>query len=315
MPTNPPPDILDRDLSKAWVRDRIDQASPMIQEVVNHGVAAFMRCSKTARGGNEHLAILMPYLHLLEMVDGVQILLAEAAPVPAQLQLRSAFEALLTIEYITETDTMRRAYAYLVGDVRDRIATYRRMDPKTPEGKQMHARIDADESARDMRKPDIPDLDSRIENLETMLKKPHWKEAYGEFRALQRRLKRRPSWHQLYGGPENIELLAVHLKRGGQYEILYRRWSKTAHAADAVQRILTKGERGGAAIRRVRDPSEFDTIVTLAVTFALAATRRILSFYRPGEKWEQWYVREVRDTFLKFHGPEPELEMEGKRGR
>ena len=308
MPTKPPTDLFDRDISKAIAREWIDLATPMLVEIVNHGVAAFARCSTTAKGGDEHLAILMPYRHLLEMIDGVQILLGEAAPDPAQLLLRSAFEALLTTEYITEADTVRRGHAYLVGDIRQRLATYRRMDRKTPEGKQMHERIDADESARDMRIPDIPDLDARIENLEILLKKPHWREADEQFQDLQRRLKRRPLWHHLYGGPENIEFLSVHLKRGGQYEILYRQWAKRAHAADTVQRILTKGDKGGPAFRRVRDPSEFVITVTLAVTFVLAATRRILSFYRPNEKWEQWYFREVRDTFLKFIGPEPEHE-------
>lgn len=304
MPTNPPEKILDRHLSKALVQGRINLVTPMLEEIVNHGVAAFSRCSLTAKGKDEHLAILMPYRHLLEMIDGVQVLLAEAAPIPARLQLRSAFEALLTIEYITEKDAIRRAHAYLVADVRDRLAIYRRMDPTSREGRQAHKRIRTDAHVQNMRIPDVPDLGARIQGLERLLREPRWKEADDEFRATQTKIKGRPLWHQLYEGPDNIEALAVHLRRAAQYDILYRQWSKTAHAADAVRRILTKTEKGKPGIRRVRDPSEFDDVASFAATFGLMATRRILSFYRRGEMWayNRWYMEEIRETYTRLHG-------------
>lgn len=169
MPTNPPTGLLDRHMSKALAREWIDVATPMLTEVVNHGVAAFARCSKTAKGADEHLAILMPYIHLVEMIDGVHILLVGAAPTPAQLQLRTVFESLLTIEYITEGDTIRRAYAYLVADIQGRLATYRGMDLKSVEGRRKQERITTDRYAQEMQVPDIPDLAARIDSSKTPL--------------------------------------------------------------------------------------------------------------------------------------------------
>lgn len=305
MPTKPPTDLFDRDISKALVREWIDVAIPMIQEVVNHGVAAFTRCLTTAKGGDENLAILMPYLHLLEMTDAVEILLAEAAPIPAQVQLRSTFEALLTIEYITKAAAPRRAFAYLVADIHRRLASWRAMDPNTPEGRRGRERIATDAYTQDMRIPDIPDIRARIENLETLLQKPDWREANVEYRRLKKILKRRPAWYQLYDGPKNLEELATHLGWPAHYDILYRPWSEAAHAHDAVYRKLTEGAKGEPAIHRVRDTSEFGTVVSLVVTFTLRATRRILSFYRPEElpAYKSWYLREVRESFMRFLPP------------
>ncbi len=305
MPTNPPTRLLDRDLSKALIREWINLANPLLREVVNYGVAAFARCLQTGKGGSENLAILMPYLHLLEMVDGIQILLAEAAPSPAQLQLRSAFEALLTIEYITEADTMRRAHAYLVTDIYRRLATIRAMDPNTAEGKRARERMAADAYTGSTQLVSIEDSEAAIKIIETTLQKPHWKEASVEYQMLKRSLKRRPVWHQLYGGPKSVEKLATYLNRPAHYDILYRPWSETAHASDTIYRKLTAERAGEAAVRRLRDTAEFHNTVGLAVTFALRATRRILSHYRPQEipAFTQWYVREVREAFARFVGP------------
>ena len=105
MPTSSPKGLLVRDLSKAESREMVDAAIPLLQEVVNYGLAVFARCSARPDGHDENLAIPLPFHHLLEMIDGVQILIAEAAPVTARLQLRSAFEALLAIEYVTPVRT------------------------------------------------------------------------------------------------------------------------------------------------------------------------------------------------------------------
>lgn len=119
---------------------------------------------------------------------------------------------------------------------------------------------------------------------------------------------RRPQWYQLYGGPENLEALATHLNRPAQYDYLYRHWSQTVHAGGAVYRKLTKGPEGGPAVRRIRDISEFKTVANLATYFGMQATQRILSFYRPEEipAFNKWYVREIRESYLKFVDPKPE---------
>jgi hypothetical protein len=53
------------------------------------------------------------------------VLICSGTPSPAQLQLRSAFEALISIEYILKEDTERRAFAYLAAWAHTEIAKLR----------------------------------------------------------------------------------------------------------------------------------------------------------------------------------------------
>jgi len=46
------------------------------------------------------------------MLDAVQLLLEGPAPYPCRLQLCSAFEALLTVEWIVREDSKRRAFLF-----------------------------------------------------------------------------------------------------------------------------------------------------------------------------------------------------------
>jgi hypothetical protein len=102
MPTRPPETLFSPNYYKVQVRPLLDIALPVLEEVLAYGLALFGRCSTRPEGGDENLVILLTYQHLLEMFDSITIQLAECAPAPAGLQLRAMFEALLTIEYLTQ---------------------------------------------------------------------------------------------------------------------------------------------------------------------------------------------------------------------
>jgi hypothetical protein len=96
MPTEPFKHLFDPELSKAAAKERIAAAVALIEEIRNSGHALFARCGYRPEGGDENVAILFLYYHLLEMLDGVGILIAESAPNPAELQVRAVFEALMS---------------------------------------------------------------------------------------------------------------------------------------------------------------------------------------------------------------------------
>ncbi|MBI3327519.1 MAG: hypothetical protein HYZ81_12565, partial [Nitrospinae bacterium] len=144
MPTDPLKKLLDRDLQKAAADYIIKEVCPMLQEVVNYGTNAFARCHASANNervahipGDAHLVILMPYRHVIEMIDAIEALLEQSVVNPAYLQLRSAFEAYLQLEWILKEDTKRRAITYLVYDIRNRLKIYSSLDPDTEDGKRV----------------------------------------------------------------------------------------------------------------------------------------------------------------------------------
>ena len=164
--------FLDRDLSLAITEQVRRLAGPVLREVVDQGLAVFQRCSVTAKGRDEQLGVLFPFLQAIEMLDGVEVLLDAAASVPAQVVLRAAFEALLTVEYVTEQDTERRATAYVVADIHKRMHSLDRFDPDTPPGKQFAAAMAKDKHGSGVTILSVEDTEGKREGYRKLLAEP-----------------------------------------------------------------------------------------------------------------------------------------------
>src|SRR6266446_6134238 len=136
MPTEPLQRLLDRDFHKVEASPVIDVACSLLREIVNYGTNVFGRCEQSVRHAKVqnihvegHYVILLLYLHVVEMLDALEVLIAASVVIPSFLQLRSAFEAYLQLAWILKEDTRRRVYAYLVYDIHNRLKTYRSLDP------------------------------------------------------------------------------------------------------------------------------------------------------------------------------------------
>jgi hypothetical protein len=105
--------------------------------------------------------------------------------------------------------------------------------------KTLKATFEKDRFGQHITLPVEQDAEKRIVGLRSLLAKPHLQEAEAEYQRLKN-----PPFYALWGGPRNLEQLALRLNRGGQYEFLYRLWSATAHSED-LQRQL--GSRDGSA--------------------------------------------------------------------
>lgn len=291
--------LLDRDLSRTAVESYRKHAAPALAAVVDYGVAAFERCSASAKGSDENMGVLFPALHVFEMLDGVEILLREGAVVPARPLLRSAFEAKLMVEYVTEDQSPERGAAYVVEEIHRRIKSLERFDPTTGAGKNFQAEFAGDRTGAAISIPVVQDIAQQIAGLQKLLVKPHLQGAAAEYEALKKK-GRVPPFYGFWGGPRTIEQLARHLKRGAQYQILYRTWSRTTHGLD-LERQLT-GKDGQAAVTVFRDPSDIAGAYSLAISFGLETIRAILSHYRPdelaGASYARWYASTVRPAYM-----------------
>jgi len=302
MPTKPLEAILYRDLSKVAAKNIIEIASPLLQELVNYSTNALRRCETSTSGNkDEDLAVLMLYLHIIEMTDGIEVLVSQSCPAPAIPLVRSSFEALLSIKYILEADYVRRSLSWLVDYAHKRLAFYcEPMDPSTDRGKAFQKALGAHEyeAMQNLPLPPQAEVQEMITNWQDFLAKPHIQPIEAEFQRCKKERKRRPNWYQLFGGPgRSLYALAHHLKRGVDYEVLYRHWSSIAHAHD-LSRFITGPTEGDSAIRRLRDPSEIKEATRHAALYILEATRLILGRFRPGEDIARWYTREVHQRFL-----------------
>jgi hypothetical protein len=153
MPTEPFLPLFNPELQKSLVKQRIDAAVALIGELRNHGHHLFERCADQPAGGDENMVILFLFYHLVEMLDGIGVLVSEAAIPPAQLLARAEFESLLALKYVLREDTVRRAHAYLGCDALERLEFYASLDPETEQGKKLRGAMAADPDCAHMSLP------------------------------------------------------------------------------------------------------------------------------------------------------------------
>ena len=190
--TNLPSDLFDPERSKRQAKALIDSTLALLDEIRNYGLAAFKRSLVSSQGRAEDAVILFSYFGLLEMLDGVRVLIAETAPVPARPILRTMFEQVLAIRWLTEAETERRARAYLFVDmVRDR-AFFEKCDPDTPAGRTFRKLLESDPLAASAPLPNSAQATSRVKRLDQLLADPRYSEARQEYDALKKATKRRP---------------------------------------------------------------------------------------------------------------------------
>jgi hypothetical protein len=295
MPTKAFDQLLSRDIRKAEARSTIGDSCALLTEIVNHATNAFQRCQEEMKTGlpDEHLPVLLEYYHIIEMTDGIQVLISESCVVPAIPLLRSSFEALLSLEYILDKQSQQRSFAWLSMYTHRRLTAYRRLDPANPEYKVLEG-LWLEDVGEAMR---LPKTWSPSYALAGVLNRPGYADAEQEYQRLKSS-KQRFEWFTFYGGPKTIQSLARTLKHGAQYELLYRQWSGISHAED-LSHFLTRGAEHKAAFRPLRNHQQMHEVVRNASQLALEATRMMLGKYRHGEEKSiaRWYASEIQRYF------------------
>lgn len=308
MPTTPPPGWYEPEISIEKIRPLIDQVAPVLEEVVRYGLALLARASVTARGADEHAAFFSLYHHLLGMVDESSALLRQCAGSGIVLTLRSAFESLVSLEYM-DGDFHRRAYAWLVADAHRRWQFYKTLDLRLEQGKQLEQLRQADSHGKEVTiRPPESSLDEQYARFQRLLASRAWVEANAEWTRVRGvgKAKRRPEWYQLYGGPGSVQGMAERVNRGYQYHLLYRQWSVTMHAAGLLDHFR-KTTKGDTDIAPLRNGNELAGQAQLALNFGLDGIRLALRRYRSEEEpqFAKWYIAEIRPTNMLLSMPAP----------
>jgi len=145
MPTEAHHEVLYRELSIVQLKELIPSPTTLLQEVVNYGTNAFIRCLYSAgpEEENVHLAPFSLYRQILELTDGTEILISNASPSAAIPLLRSSFEALLALEFILEHIELyqTRSLAWLAGYVRKTLNSIALLLPKRLKGRDFSLRL------------------------------------------------------------------------------------------------------------------------------------------------------------------------------
>jgi Family of unknown function (DUF5677) len=311
MPTDECRPLLDRQLAIAGSMPIIELASPLLREVVNYSLVALRRCEAAGdHDGNTHnLVPLILFRHVIEMTDGLEVLIGNSCSVPAAPVLRSSFEACVSLEYILQHDHERRSLSWLCCYVHQKFDLYERLDPTTARGRDFAEVWNKEMPGDAATHPDVP---AASDNLRTLLARPHMAPIETEYQSHltdKRGRPRRgaPRWHTLFGGPANLRALAQTLERQTEYDALYGVWSRIAHGSD-LESYIAKSPSGSSGYKSLRYPKELKTTTSLALTFLIRTLRLALNHYRHGEpNIDRWYREEVQPAWHRLASTEFEI--------
>ncbi len=142
MPTEPYEPLLNRDMHKNLPKIIKDTVSPLLQEAVNYATNFYQRCQTSkAAEPDEAYPALASYLHIIQMTDGIEVLVSNVSVEPSNLLLRSSFEARLNLEYMLEKNNKERAVSWIVKNIIDQITQLEDHDPTLPKSKEFKESI------------------------------------------------------------------------------------------------------------------------------------------------------------------------------
>ena len=299
MPTDEYPPLLDRVGAKAQAAPLIDIASPLLREIVNHSTWAFKRCAlESSDREGEDVAAFVLYRQAIELADGIEVLLAEACATAAIPTLRALFETVMGLQYLHESDAtyVDRSFAWLYCYTRERIDIRLKLDPAVPRTQRLFEDWHGDGESLSL-PPELVEASRRIvRGLQDVLAGEDYGKADTEYKRIATDWWK-PKWYSFYGGPRTLLDLARHLGQEREYEILYRSWSRLAHAADA-SRFLGPAPSGAVPpFTGVRTTNGFINVAQIPSSLMLEATRLMLGKFRSGENVKNWYLQEIQPRY------------------
>lgn len=302
MPTQSFDPILNREIAKEIAKSVIDVASPTLQETVNFATNLYPRCQTSKTGKKlEAFSLLALFLHVIQSIDAVEVLVSQSCGAPANLVLRSAFEAKLSIEYICEQKSEKRAASWSVKHILQEIEYYKNYNPIDPKGVQFLQNWGEGDWGKVIGPPSLVDASSIIKGLEDKLKKPIYIDVYKDYQQMRKGRSKLPEWYSLYEGPKNLWELSQHLKHGVEYEMFYKAWSKQSHANDTHHLTLPMPD-GTSILGPLRSPLDLVNVSTGGLVIMMNTLMLILKKFRPDEisYLRDWHRKEIYDRQMQL---------------
>lgn len=288
--------LLDREFSKTMVKPITEITTPLLCELVNAGLMAFKRCEVEAADKgkeNEDVAALILFRQIIEMADGIEVLVAHSCGTSSIPALHSQFEASIALSYLLSEDEKygERSLSWLVTNIHAGIKERGTLEPGRPAGQQ-YEKLYEEEFGRPATGTPSPLIAAEIEAMEAGLQGSQFAPIEMEYQRTRNSMKRTPPWYSLFHGPANLADLAETTGNGALYRLLYGNWSVLGHAND-LRRFLSS-ENGRPVFDAVRRPDELQQVAQISAVLLLRAIRQVIHKFRDGENLEIWYLREVK---------------------
>lgn len=280
----------------------IDFASRRLKSLVDSAEEIFQSCLEVAGSPRrEDYPSLTLFRHVIEMSDGVQILLCAGTGGPMIPILRSMFEAFLSLRFIMERDYERRSLAWIYSYCRSEIEQKKRLSGQGEIGRELREIFLAELGwlPDSFQNPDR--YAAEVEKLEQEILRPVFETITPK--PSESKPAFRP-WYTLCGTKlgnrkkerENLKDLANHLSFRCIYERLYGPWSRVLHATDTSPHVVLR-EDGTTGFSPLRCAEQLRDNVGYSFVMLFDAQYLMLEKFFPGKQLTQ--SREKLDNIIE----------------
>lgn len=227
MATKPIKSILTREITEPENIILCQRMSSYLTEIVNYSTIVFDLCSQKFKGRygeNENLAFPMLYLHTIELVDGIQVLVNEGVINPCIPLVRSLFESYLSIRLLLENNNLfvERSLSWLYFSAKQNIKEYGEfcIENYTRINNENNIKISIDFNKIDQYSK------KKISNLQNLLSR----QQFVSIEAKCNNIKSIHGWYQLVDSKlNNLRDVAKRFGCENEYILIYKQFSKILH--------------------------------------------------------------------------------------
>ena len=285
------------------IQDLLTKYAEFLEEIVNFGSHIMTWKPIDYMKGEQALPITLFLRNYLSNIDSCSILVKNSSIEPCNNLLRTSFENLLSIFYLIDDSSGKKAMGYLIWDAFEKAKILTKHDGKS---KQYNNLVDIYKKTEILfdEKPTIfKDIDYRKEINQKRINAKQYSEILKEYHRTSGKYKpRQIAWYNLYDGPCNIRELSVRLKLEAFYEMLYKNWSSSTHGTDVINGVITGDENGMAQINQIRLPFDAETVTGIGINLSVLLFSKYIKAKIPERDNEfiRWYKEFSQETKIVF---------------
>lgn len=238
----------------------LDKSSALFDECNDYGVGLTIQYFNSKCKCDEDLPPLLFFRSFLEISDSFSILFKNSCIEACKILLRSMLESYFNLEYLLNSDTKRKALAYLIWDTHDQIDFMKRLDPDLDQGRNFIHQLRKDKFLKDV---DLPVVNSKMESTlqNEFLALPKCIEIESIYQNKRKKLRDSKQnthleWYSILSNIKTVEDLALQSSLSGLYSGFYKRWSLSTHAKDISRGKLVPEKDGSIGLVQLRSPEE-----------------------------------------------------------
>jgi hypothetical protein len=292
----------------------LNRAADLIARLRNYGTTQLRALMESRTGevtADEAFPLLMAFGLLrwgLELLSALEQQLRHGWTDPAKITIRSLFECMLAAKHLLQVpaERARRARAYRFVELMKSRAFLMTRLPGTEARKKAEALAKRDEFHEALLAA-LPEdrVKADLQSVENEMTSAGMAEVAAEAERLRKgsggngRKRINPDWYEFFDGPHSLEVLADRNGYALCYEVLYRRWSQSAHAT-AVVGPAVRVHKGEVELLALRHPTDLDEVKVYAFVFGRELFRAVAVLLSGDfdKEFAAWYAGQQAD-FLR----------------